>query len=432
MRRHPTLQIIYLIAVGIALYITTYPGVIAAILALQVLLWMLTRRPMWGLMRAAKRLFVFFLFLTLSYAFFPSSVIGDRVPLLGSWLQGSWLQVSPTGLVAGLTMSARILALTYASMLIQQIDRKTLVQGLVGLGIPSFLAYAMDNTLALLTPGEQKHGKEEVTRDGIAAVLKRLVTGDVGFLPEIIEGSLTRARGRAEHYVTDLQSKQQVSDLAVISGFAFMSMSLKFVKVMPGLPIAPGFKGIVLIPLYILASELTFSRWGATKTGVMIGIVGFLMGDGKFGIFEPFRCIAPGIVVDLTMPIIHRAFQWSGPFAYACLGVGAAVARLSTIFLAALFVEAPPAFYTLLVPIGVAHVCFGFVSGFVTFHLLRSMGKFKLSLEEKKDEKADRSSDTINSSAVRMESGIREVLVESPSDRRNWGCGTWRWNIRQV
>lgn len=414
MRPHPTLQIIYLIAIGIALYITVNPLVIAAILALQVLLWMLTRRPIWDLMRAAKRLLVFFLFLTISYAFFPTSMVVDRVPLLGSWLL-----VSPAGLVAGIIMSVRILALIYASLLIQQIDGKALVQGLTGLGIPFFFAYAMDNTLALLTPGKPKYGKEGVTRGGIAAILKRLITGDIAFLPEIIERSLTRARGRAEQYVTDLQSKQQVSDLAVISGIAFMSMSLKFVRVMPGLPIAPGFKGIVLIPLYILASELTFSRWGATKTGVIIGLVGFLMGDGKFGIFEPFKCIAPGIVVDLAMPIIHRAFRWPGPCIYACLGVGVAVARLSTIFLVALFVQAPPTFYTLLVPIGAAHVCFGFVSGFVTFHLLKSVGKFKLSLEEKKDEKTDRSSDTINSSAVRMESGVRGALLERPSDRRN-------------
>jgi hypothetical protein len=367
------LQIIYLMAVGIALFITTYPGVIAALLALQVLLWMLTRRPLWGLVRAAKRLLVFFLFLTISYAFFPGSTVVDRIPLLGSWLQ-----VSPAGLLAGIVMSARILALTYASMLIQRVDGKALVQGLVGLGIPPFLAYAMDNTLALLTPGEQKEGRERGTRGGIAAILKRLITGEIGFLLEILEGSLTRARERAEQYTADLQNRQQVSDLAVISGFAFISMSIKFVKMMPGLPIAPGFKGIVLIPLYILASELTFSRWGATKTGVVIGIVGFLMGDGKFGIFEPFRSIAPGLVVDFAMPIIHRAFQWPGPFVYACLGVGVAVARLSTILLVALLVEAPPAFYTLLAPIGTTHVCFGFVSGFVTFHLLRSMGKYKL------------------------------------------------------
>jgi hypothetical protein len=427
MRRHATLQVVYLMAVGVALFMTTHLEVIASLLALQVLLWMLSRRPLWDLIRAAKRLLFFFLFLTISYAFFPSSAVADRIPLLGSWVQ-----VSPGGFLAGTVMSAKMLALTYASMLIQRVNEKALVQGLIGLGIPSFAAYAMDNTLALLGPGERREGKEGVTRGGVPAILKRLITGDIDFLLEIIEGSLTRARDRAELYVTDLQNKQQISDLAVISGLAFISMSLKFVKVLPGLPIAPGFKGVVLIPLYILASELTFSRWGATKTGVMIGIVGFLMGDGKFGIFEPFRSIAPGLVVDFAMPIIHRAFQRPGPFVYACLGVGVAVARLSTILLVALFVEAPPAFYTLLVPVGATHVCFGFVSGFVTFHVLRSMGRYKLGLEEKNYERTDCSGDARNS-AARMElSGIRGARVDSPSHCRDWGCDTGRWNIRQV
>ena len=49
------------------------------------------------------------------------------------------------------------------------------------------------------------------------------------------------------------------------------------------------------------------------------------------------------------------------------------------VVLVALFVKAPPAFYALLLPIGVANASFGFVSGFVTFYLLRSIEQLKAS-----------------------------------------------------
>jgi len=58
-----------------------------------------------------------------------------------------------------------------------------------------------------------------------------------------------------------------------------------------GVPFASGHKGVLLIPLYILASRLTYSRWGGTAAGAIMGVIGFLQGDGairSFGNPEAF------------------------------------------------------------------------------------------------------------------------------------------------
>lgn len=371
MRVDARLQVLYLVAVGIGLFLTTHAAVILGLLVLQVLLWLGAGLPPGELARAARRVLVFFLFLTASYALFPERGEADLVPLLGSWLV-----LSPSALQTGALMSARILAVIYASLLIQRKSGTALVEGLRGLGVPVFVACALDITLALLALDDQA-GRGGRRAGGVAVILRRAVKGDIGFLLELIEASLDRAKQRAAQYAGTLESRRELSDLAVVSALTLLSMAVKFIKVMPGLPIAPGHKGVILIPLYVLASELTYSRWGSTKTGVVIGLAAFLMGDGKFGVFELFKYITPGLVVDLAMPVIHRASARPGVWTYAILGVAVAVARFSTIVLVALFVDAPRTFYALLAPIGVAHCVFGFVSGFVTFHLMRSTEKLK-------------------------------------------------------
>jgi len=51
---------------------------------------------------------------------------------------------------------------------------------------------------------------------------------------------------------------------------------------------------------------LTRMRWGATLTGATMGTIAFLMGDGKYGVFEILKHVAPGVVVDLLLPVFRR------------------------------------------------------------------------------------------------------------------------------
>ena len=147
-------------------------------------------------------------------------------------------------------------------------------------------------------------------------------------------------------------------------------MSLRFLQLAPGFPIAPGHKGIVLIPLYMLAAARTQTRWGATQFGILMGVTSFLAGMGKFGPFDILRHMTPGLFVDLTLPLLHAGGRRASTWGYGLLGAGAALTRFSTLAAIALLVEAPPGFYAILAPTALTHVTFGFLSGTVTRRLL--------------------------------------------------------------
>jgi len=375
----PRLQILYLLAVGIFAFATSHPAWLVGLLGLQVGLWLYLRLPVGGLLAIFRKLLVFFLFVILSFAFFAPEV-GDRfltIPLFG------WdLHLNLSGVLRGLVLSSRIVTVIYASQILQRAgDPGTIVRGLRGLFVPAPIAYSLDLVLTLLGAEESRRGSGEGRRRGTEEgrartidILRQVVRGDVGFLIDLMQRNILRARERAEAYGL---RPEALSDLAVITGLAVLSMTLRFLKVMPGLPVAPGHKSIILLPLYIVAYDLTVSRWGATQLGVVIGVTSFLMGEGKFGVFEIFRHITPGLFVDLVMPVARTLVREPGAVTYALLGTGAAVTRVSTLLLVAYFVEAPSVFYAFLVPMVISNTVFGFLSGFVTFHVMKSLQKLK-------------------------------------------------------
>ncbi len=371
----PRLQILYLLAVGVTAYTMANPLLLGALFALQAALWLYARLPLTGLLTIFRKLAFFCLVIVFSFGFF-SPEEGDQIfslPVLG-WA----FPLDLSGAIRGLILSSRIIILICASRLIQESgDRKALVDGLRGLYVPSFLAYSLD--LVLSTLGPDKEGGGRGKRPRTTLVIRKAVGGEVGFLVGLIERSMAQARERALAFGLKVEV---IRDLSVVSGLAAMGMILRSFKVMPGIPIAPGHKGIILIPLYILAHDLTLSQWGATQMGTVVGLSSFIMGEGKFGPFEVLRHLTPGLFVDLFMPLVRRLVRTPGVIVYGLFGVGVAVTRLSTLILVGLFVQAPRAFYALLLPMTLANVAFGFLSGFVTFHLLKSVGKLKTLLTE--------------------------------------------------
>ena len=148
-------------------------------------------------------------------------------------------------------------------------------------------------------------------------------------------------------------------------------LAIKAAKILPSIPFAPGHKGVLFIPLYIVASMLTKGRWGATLTGLTMGTVAFLMGDGKYGVFEILKHVSPGLLCDLLLPLFAARKTLPGPVFWTLFGGFVAVGRFAAILGIVIVVQAPGVALAILAPGLAIHLTFGLLSGYVTWHLLR-------------------------------------------------------------
>src|SRR5215468_8772497 len=154
---------------------------------------------------------------------------------------------------------------------------------------------------------------------------------------------------------------------------ALAMASLKMVKLLPGVPFASGHKVLLLFPLYVLASRLPHSRWGGTAAGSIMGVISFLQGDGRFGVLEILKHVAPGLVIDLAGPLVRRMPAWS--LGYCFLGLAAACGRITTELVLVVLLGARAEVYLFPAAILVPNLLAGFLSGFVTIFLLRAFAR---------------------------------------------------------
>jgi hypothetical protein len=196
------------------------------------------------------------------------------------------------------------------------------------------------------------------------------VRGDAGSLVNAIRSGIDRAaeRSREAIAVADRSDRRLVHDVTVVSGIALFMMSMKLFKVLPGVPFAPAHKTVVLIPLYILAAQLTYSRFGATAAGTVMGLVGQLNGAGQYGVLSVLKHVVPGLAIDLLWPVFRRLPR--RVWVYSTLGVVLAVCRLATEFFLTLVLGARWELYLFLTWRVVTSLAAGTLSGAVTYLLL--------------------------------------------------------------
>jgi hypothetical protein len=190
---------------------------------------------------------------------------------------------------------------------------------------------------------------------GFWASLKRIARGDVGPIVD----RMHRQIARAEAYVDSVDDERHdapaqdaaqpprvrrdrrvAKDIALIAGLSLTMLGVKALKVLPSIPFAPGHKLVLLTPLYIVATLRTRTRFGGTLTGLVMGSVAFLLGDGRYGIFEILKHITPGIVCDVFVPLMLRLYggaggegaRQPGALAWSVLGGLMGLGRFATIF----------------------------------------------------------------------------------------------------
>src|SRR5499427_7234798 len=178
-----------------------------------------------------------------------------------------------------------------------------------------------------------------------------------------------------------------VHDVGIVTGIALCMASVKVLKLLPGLPFAPGHKALLLFPLYVLASRLTHSRWGGTAAGCIMGVIGFLQGDGRFGVLEILKHVAPGLVIDLAGPLARRLPAWS--LGYCFLGLAAAAGRITTELVLVVLLGARAEVYLFPAAVLVPNMLAGFLSGFVTIFVLREFAHSDANVSKDRDAQSE-------------------------------------------
>lgn len=405
------LKVLYLLSVTIVVFVVPALSltrflqwvVIAGLLAIQVIALLFCRIGVRGIVRPPWRLKWLFVFLIAAYAFLPAENVSDvrlTWPLPGGWA----LTLNLTGLVHATLMCIQITTVLLASALVRLTGGgNDLLTGLHAFRLPALFVHSLDQTLELLGGarrsgggrgggkrsgggggkggggGAGSGGTDELNEPAVArqshrlgffAIVNSLVRGDVGVLVQAVQTNIEVATERTKRDGSGHLNAQMAHDVAVVTGIALCMASLKILKFLPGIPFASGHKGFLLIPLYVLASRLTYSRWGGTAAGTIMGVIGFLQGDGRFGVFEILKHVVPGILIDLADPLMRRLPQWA--FTYCVLGVVAAAARTTTEFIIVLLLGARAEIFIFPVARLVPNLLAGLLSGFVTIFLLRA------------------------------------------------------------
>jgi hypothetical protein len=382
----PALKVLYLLVVTAVTFMApafaeTRPArwfVVPALLVLQVLMLLACRVGTSEIVRRAWRLKWLFVFLIGAYSLLPPEMPSSHEAFIDLHIPAvEWtLSINLTGLEQAGLMCLQIITLLLASSLVRLTGTgRDLVEGLEVFRLPRLFVYSLDHTLELLGGAPRGSGRgagrnETKRRSGLFAVLRQVLRGDIDGLIQSIQEDIALADVRTGGAADRNLDARLAHDVAVVSGIALCMASFKMLRVLPGVPFASGHKTLLLFPLYILASRLTHSRWGATAAGSIMGVIGFLQGDGRFGVLEMLKHLAPGLVIDFAEPLVRRLPRWA--LGYCLLGLAAAVARTTTEFVLVAMLGARAEVYIFPLAKLIPNLVAGFFSGFATVFVLRT------------------------------------------------------------
>lgn len=379
------LKVSYLLAVTVVAFAVpalslTEPArwfIIPCLAGIQAIILLACRVGLRDVTRMALRLKWLFVFLIGMYALLPPENPSAN-DVMTQWAVpgGGWpLTINVSGLEKAALMCLQIVTVLLASAVVRLTGSgRDLVNGLHAFRLPPLFVHALDRTFALV---EGTHGTERgrgrvrgrTSRSGVFVFLRQILRGDIGAFADIIRQNIALAESQAASDVDPRVGGQFAHDVAVIAGIALCMVSLKMFKILPGLPFASGHKTLLLFPLYVLAARLTQSRWGATAAGSIMGLIGFLQGDGRFGVLEICKHVAPGLVIDIGEPLVRK---WPPrALGYCVLGFFAAIARTATEFAVVLLLGARAEIYLFPAVKLVPNLIAGVLSGFVSVIVLR-------------------------------------------------------------
>ncbi|HEX7623741.1 MAG TPA: hypothetical protein VF400_09240 [Anaeromyxobacteraceae bacterium] len=354
------------------------PYLVGLLFGLQLALFMAAKLPLALFGRVLRRPSVFVLVICVSIVLFPERCRGElaRVSVAG-WT----LQLCSDALGHALLMAVRLYTVILASTLVRARDTAgTFVAALSGMGLPVVVALPLDAALGYLAPASletrpgrhrRKGGADEpATRQPRKLGLRDLVRGGgMGAMRDSLfeyldwsEKTLEARRGSVP--------REALVDAAILAALTILAMLVRYIQVLPNLPFAPGYKGIVHIPLFIIAAQTVAGGFGGTKLGAVTGIIGFMTGQGGYGIFEVAKQVSPGLLADLLVLLFGGRRRSLHVAAYVVMGALVGAGRFATMVLITVLMDAPKALYALLGPVLLSQCLFGAASGAVSKFLV--------------------------------------------------------------
>ena len=375
------IKVFYLLALATGLFFINDIRWIAAIGIFQLALWLKSSLEINPIIRSLSRLKWFFLLVILSYLLIPpEESVADFKLDLGFYTLSFYL----SGLEHAALMLSRVAVLIITSLWVRlSMPAGHFIGAIKTFGIPETVAIVIDAGLSLTGDKSNKKGINKGAGGGngkgrngkgnrkrISVLFADLRQGKFGFLDELLANALKKSRDFLQQRYPQM-SDDVKHDAAIILAVVVAVMSLKLLQLLPGLPFAPGHKNLIVIPLLVMAAMTTKGRFGGMAAGFSVGIVSFLMGYGKFGIFEILHFALPGLVADLLVPLLVGG---SGLFLLtrlAVLGALIGLTRFAANFMILILVGSPALAWAVFIPMLASQLLFGSLSCIVCIYIVK-------------------------------------------------------------
>jgi len=300
--------------------------------------------------------------------FFHSYFSFERDLLLFTFFKWAFM-ISKEGLQQGFLMGSNVLVMLLFTALVRKTSKpEDVLSGLQGLGMSVDQATVLDATMELveLKQIRKKDKGRQGPKKGAGKEKRKLwgiIKGKVDFLVDMVNTQMDEAK-----------AKFKSSHLTIMVTFTGIISVIRFIKVAPGLPVAPGHKNVLILPLFINAAKLSGQRFTATNMGFLSGLVNFLAGFGKYGPLGPLQFMAPGLVIDLLRPIFKKS---NSIIVFGLVGLLAGASRVAAEICLAYLVGMPQEFYLVYLPFVISQCSFGLLSAPVTKYLSNNLNNAK-------------------------------------------------------
>lgn len=374
MKVPPAYRLLYLLLVPIVGFWADDARVTLALLALQLFIWAALKIP-FSEFSQLKRVRRFALIILLAFSFFH----GDpniTLLTLGDWSLG----ISCAGFLTGLLMIAKLLIMLLAAQIVCFCTpANKLISAMQRLGMSRDSAEVM-SALMNLTGGRERRSGGHGGGGGGDGGNHRRHEGEEGQgsqknridLKAILKGDLTGVYDQIDAQREKINSQFSNSELANIASSSALIVLVRFIKIAPGLPIAPGHKNVLIVPFFIAGSYNSKTPWSGSKIGFFSGSIHFMSGFGKYGPLGILQFVLLGGVIDALLFLFRRP---SSLLVCAIIGLFAGLFRVISEIFIAWILNVPLEFYLFYLPFIASHCIFGALSAPVTKQLLTRFSK---------------------------------------------------------